>query len=186
MTVDSSGRTTVTAFHQLLMTARVPFSLHEYNPTILQAAPLLACAVFLYSFCVCFAADSSLPSHQRWQRGAKGEAALLCLLGVNVVVIILPKVGACSAASCFLLWCAVLIFPFTSWWKGTQGCYKSLWRSHAITEFPLFLILVIAVIFWPYFRHPHLQVSFHPCHKFALKTVNGYSQAGEVIDLHVE
>lgn len=26
----------------------------------------------------------------------------------------------------------VLIFPFTSWWKGTQGCYKSLLRSQLV------------------------------------------------------
>lgn len=110
---------------------------------------------------VCFAANYSLPSHQRWQSGAKGEAALPCLLGANVD----SPWGRWLFNSQLLppLMCLhVLIFPFTSWWKGTQYCYKSLWRSHALADVLLFLIFVIAVVFWPHFSI--LIYRFHSFH----------------------
>lgn len=58
----------------------------------------------------------------------------------------------------------VLLFPFTSWWKGTRGCYKSPlrsagWHSHAIAGFP-----TVLDSFWS--RCYFCASVFRRCHSF--------------------
>ena len=155
--IISSGHTTVTVFHQLFMTARVPFCLHEYNPTILQAAALLACACALLLTPPCHHINDG-------REEQRGEAALPCLLGVNVVVIILPEVGACSAASCFLLWCAYMCWSFRlpHDGKGHRAAINHCVAHMRSQSFFSSWFYVIAVIFWPYFCiHIYRFHSFH-------------------------
>lgn len=65
----------------------------------------------------------------------------------------------------------MLLFPFTLWWKGTQGCYKSLlrstlWHSHAFFTLTPLLNSYYHTFFGPYFQQPCSQASFLPSHRF--------------------
>lgn len=81
-----NGYTMVTVFHQLPYAARecLSASVNIIKPSCRQPCfwPQPCCCT-VCCYCLWFATGSLLPSHQQWQRGEKGEAALPCLLGAG-------------------------------------------------------------------------------------------------------